>query len=339
MYRLAPTIGVWLVWLVWLLRLVTVASPAVAQADAPLVTTVIDACVPVDRAQLDRVLAIELGTSAESASSQTGPTHVHVRCVDAGIELNLEDALTRKTMVRVLPSDSFQDASSTRLLALAIAELIVASWVELRLPRKVEPVGPPPSTAARSAAARAVEKQDPGPQPLELSERSTEIALTGLMQAWSEQDAILFGAGARLVHAPTRWLAFSVAADLALATVENSLGNILLRASAVSVAGLVRLPLKPFVLLTGPGGRLGLAQISGEATDPRRVRSTAFYAPYGGLLWLARAGVAVSESFSIVLDLELGVTTLPIRGLARNASVVALDGAFLTAGLGVALTL
>src|SRR5688572_33177704 len=106
--------------------------------------------------QLERLLSIELGTSADTASSTTGPTHVHVRCVAAGIELNLQDALTRKGMVRVLSRESFLDASSTRLLALAIAEFVVASWVELRLPQRVEAapvVGPAPSARAREAAA------------------------------------------------------------------------------------------------------------------------------------------------------------------------------------------
>jgi hypothetical protein len=124
-----------------------------------------------------------------------------------------------------------------------------------------------------------------------------------------------------------------------MTSVKSSLGSIVLRATAVSLAGLLRLPLGSIVLLTGPGGRLGLAQLSGQPSDPERVRSSAFYAPYGGLFWLGRAGIALSDRFGLVVDLELGATTLPVRGLARSASVIALDGAWLTASLGVALRL
>jgi hypothetical protein len=304
-----------------------------------LVTTVVDECVPIDRAQLDRLLSIELGTSADTASSGTGPTHVHVSCVPAGIELNLRDALTRKGMVRVLSRESFKDASSTRLLALAIAEFVVASWVELRLPQRVEPepVGPAPSENARAAAeTKAAERVQPL-QPAD--ETHTELGLSVQAQTWSEQDELVFGAGLRFVHAPVPSIAFSIAGDFGMAEADSALGEVAVRTVAVSLAGLGRLELWPFVLLTGPGARLGLAQLSATPDDPSQTDASAFYAPYGGVFWLGRGELFVSGSFAFTFDLELGAATLPVRALVGDSAAVALDGVWLTVGLGVAVDL
>ena len=315
-----------------------------AAADPSLVTTVVDPCVPVDRTQLERLLSIELGTSADTASSTTGPTHVHVRCVPAGIELNLQDALTRKGMVRVLSRESFRDASSTRLLALAIAEFVVASWVELQLPQRVEPAGPPPSTAARDAAAiKAAERVQPANEADDDEDPRTQIGIAGQLQKYSQQDAALLGVGVRFLYAPVSSIAFSIGGDFGTAEEEIALGSLIVRTLAVSVAGMGRIDLSPFVLLTGPGARLGSVQGSPKADDPAAADPEPFYAPFGGLYWLVRGELYVAERFAFSLDLELGAVTLPVRSLVETATgtarVTEIDGAWLSAGLGVALTL
>jgi hypothetical protein len=320
--------------------LCSVLVAATARAEPPLVTTVVDECVPIDRAQLDRLLSIELGTSAQTAASTaTGPTHVHVRCVDAGIELNLQDALTQKGMVRVLSRDSFKDASSTRLLALAIAEFVVASWVELRLPRKVEPepmIGPAPATerAKQAAAMTAGERVRPAAS----KQTHTELGLTGQLQVWSEQADLMLGTGLRFVHAPVSSVAFSIGGDFAATSVDTVLGRVTVRTFAFSLAGLGRIDLDPFVLVTGPGGRIGLAQLSASPNDPNETEPKARYAPYGGVFWLARGALFVADGFALTLEVELGAATLPVAALVGEPPVAAfeLDGVWLTTGLGIA---
>ena len=313
-----------------------------ARADPPLVTTVVDECVPIDREQLDRLLSIELGTSAATAASNaTGPTHVHVRCVPAGIELNLQDALTRKGMVRVLSRESFQDASSTRLLALAIAEFVVASWVELRLPQRVEAapvVGPPPSERARAAAStKAAERVQPSPQAAE-DETHTELGASGQLQLWSAQNDPVLGVVLRFIHAPVSSIAFSIGSDFGVVTVDGALGQTIVRTFAFSLAGLGRLDLEPFVLVTGPGARLGLAQLS-ATPDPARATSDAAYLPYGGIFWLLRGALSLTDFFALTLELELGAATLPVRALVDEASAFTIDGVWFTAGLGLSFEL
>ncbi len=320
--------------------LCSVLVAASGRAEPPLVTTVVDECVPIDRAQLDRLLSIELGTSAQTAASTaTGPTHVHVRCVAAGIELNLQDALTQKGMVRVLSRESFQDASSTRLLALAIAEFVVASWVELRLPQKVAPApvmgrAPASEQAKQAASTAAGERVQPA---LRAGEQThTELGLSGQLQLWSEQDGVMLGASLRFLHAPVSSVAFSIGGDFGAAAIDSALGRVVVRTFAFSVAGLGRIDLAPFVLVTGPGARLGLAQMSATPEDATRTDASAFYAPFGGLFWLVRGALFVTESIALAAELELGAVTLPVRALVGDAAIGAIDGVWLTAGLGVA---
>jgi len=305
-----------------------------------LVLTHVDDCVPVDRAQLDKLLSIELGTSGASEAStvpaEDVPTRVWVRCGPSGIELFLEDGVTRKTMMRVLPAEAFQEGSQTRLLALSIAELVVASWVELRLIPKpaVEPVGPPLSPRRRQQAERVLEARAPEPVP-----DFTGLSLGGLIQGFSEQEGVLLGAALRLTHAPWSWLALSVEADTSFMTVDVEQGEVAVNVSSVGVALLLRQASGALALLTGPGARGGLAHARGEAKPGSGIRGDSFYAPLGGAFWLGRFALALSQRIELALDLELGLTTLSATGRSHDQAVLALDGVWFSAGLGMGVVL
>jgi hypothetical protein len=302
--------------------------------------TEVDACVPVDQAQLRKLLSIELGTSSASEPpaevAADTPTRVWVRCGPAGIELLLEDGLTRKTLSRVLPAEAFTQGSQTRLLALSIAELVVASWVELRLTPKpaIEPVGPPPSERARASAARVVERRAPEPE-----RDFTDLSLGALIQGFSEQQGVLLGASLRLTHAPFRFLALSISADTSFMDVDTELGEAAVNVTTASAAVLWRQSGGDLSLLTGPGVRGGLSHVSGEPATGSGLRGKSFYAPIGGAFWLGRGTLALSTAFELALDLELGLTTVPASGEARREVVLALDGVWFTAALGLGLVL
>lgn len=105
-----------------------------------------------------RLLRIELGTSGGETSPAAAPTSVHVGCLPGGLELRLEDGVTRKSMRRVLPDTPLRGPDGARLLALAVAEFVVASWTELSVVPEpaVQPVGPAPPPEAQARARRAV---------------------------------------------------------------------------------------------------------------------------------------------------------------------------------------
>lgn len=301
------------------------AAAGRAQAP-PAVAVSVDPCVPVDHGKLHELLAIELGTSTAQGSAPAAATRVSVNCSPLGIELRVEDRVTRKSMARVLPASSFADASSTRLLALAIAEFVVASWIELRVQPApaVEPVGPPAGEAARRVAESAVEGRAPAG-----SARRHERALFagGGVQLWSAHDIELFGGGLRILLPLSDAFVWTVSVDLAGGTTELAYGRLGVFTAATTLAIALQLRLHDQLRLQlGPGGRLGFTRIAGDA-DPVRAEDDAFIAPYGGPIWLSRVVLHPNATLRVALDLEVGLTTLPASAeIEGEGTALELDG-------------
>lgn len=310
------------------------SAASLARAEGQISVSV-NPCVPVDRAQLERLLAIELGTS-NAAGAPHASTHVWVNCGPQGVELRLEDGVTRKSMARVLPAASFRDASSARLLALAIAEFVVASWIELSVqPRpSVEPIGPKPSAAEQRLVEGVVRKRGllPASAPPESS-----LSLAFALQVWSAHPGVLVGGGLRLLERALPWLAFTISGDFGTAGVDVPLGTVRVTTASLALALAARVRVDALTFYTGPGSRLGFARMQGEASDPVTTRSYRFFAPYGGLIWWTRFEYAATDELRLALDLEAGVTTLPVRDTADKSLVLALEGVWLTTSLAVGL--
>ena len=137
-----------------------------AQAGAiahPSVSLEVDPCVQADVAEVRRIVGIELGALLEDREPAGGAattkgasdtTRVTVACAGPLVELRVDDPLTGKGLTRPIDLSTSSATARSRLLAIAIAELVAASWTELESnphPRVV-PAGPPASTAAREAA-------------------------------------------------------------------------------------------------------------------------------------------------------------------------------------------
>jgi hypothetical protein len=296
----------------------------------PAVAVSVDPCVPVDHAKLHELLAIELGTSTIKGSALAATTRVDVSCSATGIELRVEDGVTRKSMARVLPAASFADASSTRLLALAIAEFVVASWIELnvRPAPSVEPIGPRAGEAARRVAQSAVDERTPAAEPVRNAEPALFVA--GGLQFWSPNELALFSGGLRVQLPLSEMLLWTASAELAGASDDAAYGRLQVFTSSATLALVLQLRVDHAARLQfGPGGRLGLAHIDGDA-DPRLAESDDFIAPYGGPLWLTRGVFHLGDTVRVAAELEVGFATLPAR-----AEVEGGGAAFELAGLWV----
>jgi hypothetical protein len=306
----------------------SVATVATAQV-APPVTTTLDPCVPVDGVQFQRLLAIELGTSG--AGQARGAAHVSVTCSELGIELRLDDSVTRKSMSRVLPAESFRDASSsTRLLALAVAEFVVASWIELTVQPEpaVEPVGPPPPATVKQAASRVARDELRAAAP-----PNTTLSAAFSMQAWSEHDGVLIGAGLRILQRPLEHLAWTVSGDFGLTRVDTRLGEVTIGTASALAAIALAVPLPGYVLYTGAGGRVGFTRMEGEPDDPGAELGRRFFAPWGGPAWFARAEAQITRAFLIGLEMEAGLVTLPTKAVSQDEVLIALDGVWISGGV------
>jgi hypothetical protein len=300
--------------------------------------------VPVDIVHFRRLLSIELGTSIDyqpSAPREPGRTWVHVACSQAGIVLNLEDGVTGKSMARILDASEIEPADSTRLLALAVAEFVVASWVELRaVPRPSLPaVGAAPPRAATEVATRTVERKladtDLGPT---FKPWQTAIGLG--LDTFTSYAGVMPTASLRFqVSIPP--VAFTIGGDVGYFRVpvvrdEERAGTIdVIRASALA-ALLFGDEFDDVEVWAGPGVRFGVLRLTSESRLSNLEQREQIQA-HGGLLVLGRVSHRFDSSFSLGLELELGAVTLPVEATVDEAPVLEFSGAWFSAGLRAAL--
>jgi hypothetical protein len=307
-----------------------------AQAAEVAVSISVDRCVPVDHEALHRLLAIELGTSTAHEPGPKVPTRVWVSCSSLGIELRLEDGVTSKTMARTLPASSFRDTSSTRLLALAVAEFVVASWIELGVqPDPIVPpvpIAPPPSQDMRQAIEQAIDER---------AEPTEGLSVTGALAlaVWTDNGSLWLGAGARVTREASPTMAWSVSFDFTGTSNDVEFGRVHGLSGSIAFSALFYLRLAPLTLFTGPGARVGVVRLAGEPADEVGTKGGEFAAPFGGPLWLARVDLALSRSVRLGIELEGGFATLPAKatadreGSADPESIFALEGLWLSPAL------
>lgn len=319
------------------LILVSVAPQVRAQSSGPRVTIHVEPCVPVNRPQLERLLAVELSTSTGPATGPAAPTEVRVDCVADGIELQLRDGVTRKTMARVLPASSFTDASSTRLLALAVAEFIVASWVELEVrPQPViEPVGPRPKADVVEAATRVAQTASRRTELEQPLDGSISAAVTG--QAWSAHRGLLFGAQLRVLQLVAPPLAITLVGDFGTANVRVALGSVALSTTSGALALGFHFEAEELAVYAGPGVRVGVAYMRGDPDDTTRTVGKSFFAPYAGPLIWGRLEYRPTLRLRLALELEFGAVTVAARAFTLESRVLSLEGVWGTAGLAIGL--
>lgn len=329
-------------WLGLVLTFVFLPLPAAAQTvtGAARVTTFVDACVPIALDQFQRVLAIELGTSIEfapGAAQEPDGTVIRVGCAQHAIELQLHDSVTRKAMQRSLELPDVDVATRTRLLALAVAEFVVASWMELQLsqPPPIEPVGPRATLeaaqeASRVAGARLPAARDSAPPSAARASAEPTRWLLGL-----SVEPLLFSGGSGLmgqgsVHVqqrPIQHLVLSLSLGIAHASWLVQAQGTPVLAKLTSTSGRIGVgylgDLGDVELWAAVGARFGLVHFAGESLQ-LRVQAAEFYAPWGGPN-VQLAAAYHWQHLRIGLELEVGYVTLAVQALERasTAQVVA----------------
>jgi hypothetical protein len=256
-----------------------------------------------------------------------------VGCSPLGIELRLEDGMTSKMMARTLPASSFRDASSTRLLALSVAEFVVASWIELGVqPEPVIqplPVAPPPSRAQRQEIQHAIdERVRQGP-----ASRALSLSAAFALALWTANESLWFGAGARITRLASSSIAWSIAFDFTGTSTEVEHGSVNGLCGSLAFSAQFYARLQPLILSTGPGARVGVVRLAGDPDDERKTSGDDFAAPFGGPIWVARAELALSRGVRLGLELEAGVTTLPAKATADGEHVFGLEGVWISPAL------
>lgn len=326
---------------VLLLLLAALFLPEVALAEAGLhVETRVDDCVPLDRQKFDYLLNIELGTEPSTRDVDSVAT-LTLSCSEQLILLSLEDAVTRKAVTRLVDLSAVDPSARTRLMALTASELVLASWMELRMePRPViQPVGPQPKAAVTERASELVEPQVKRTAPLRLGASGTASTFLSAL-------APIFGGALHLTQPLSSSWAWNVNLLAGRGHLEGTLGDgVKTVAVAVTTAALAfslryTRSLGPVDLWGGVAGLFGVAYLTGSTPASSSLVATPAYAPWAGPAMQLAAAVPVSQDFRVFLQLEAGLLLLGTRAKVRGPQagnelvVTELRGGWLAAQLG-----
>ncbi|MBL9037298.1 MAG: hypothetical protein JNG84_02175 [Archangium sp.] len=229
-----------------------------AAAGAGLIEVSVDACPGVSAVEVQRIAAIEL----TGAPTLPKPLSARVTCTANLAELQVDDPVTRKTLVRRVDLSGSILKARPRTLALALAELVSASWSELLLqaPKVVEPVGPAPAKEVEVKAREVL--------PAPAASGQWRLEASAVARVLPEAATVQWGAALRGVWFPRgRWgVAFDVGAERA--DVARVAGRVALDSASLSLSAARWFqPLEALHVSVSGGARLGVARVVGQPGD------------------------------------------------------------------------
>lgn len=312
------------------------ASPFTSAEPLPVAIEFV-ACTGMPTKTIERVLAAELRAvvNDDAHATATDTTRVRVSCTAAGlVEIAVADPVTGKRLERPVDLSLVEIEARPRLLALSIAELIGASWIELSATRRAE-VRLPTRTASPGAreAALAVTGREMAPGGFD---PALEIDAQATARTFERGSLATYGGGVTATRVQRPW--FVVYGDALLETGSSlaSLGTVGAVLASVSLQALLRLRLGRASIDSGVGGRFAIARFAGTPNSGSvAAEAGTLTATWGGPMLATRVRVRVWKRLTLAVAAEGGWVTREIVAIVDQRPFVAIEGAWLSAGLGV----
>lgn len=282
-------------------------------------------------AEVRRIVGVELRASAvETVSPGQSATRLVAICRGSEVDLVLEDSGTSNQLVRTLPLAEAVPTGRARLLALAVAELVVASWQERQsdpVPMAPSPSPDVPSAPVADAVANA-----------RLARTSVGVEAMGVVRVFPGASLWLLGAGARGVVALSRPLVLTIDGSAEWGQAARGTGQVRARVMAGALGLAWGIDRAWAFIMPWMAARAGVARLAGE---PNVGSSTAGETQSG--MWLGpEIGACITflprAPMTLTLALSVGVTMRGVRGDVVGESSVSMRGpwAALVAGVGFA---
>lgn len=319
-------------------------ASAAGAIQGPRVALEIEACEGVDPAIVRRILGVELGADADlDAPPDAAASRVRARCEETRLALTLDEPLTGTHLARSIDLSGSPVGSRSRLVALAIAELLAATWIDLgmRHDPEVTVIGAGGADETRAIALDIARTRLPEPD-----EGEEEVApivppspppfgVRGIGVVRVSGEPLHFSGGGGLAADLELIAPLMVAIDLRaeVGSVEaGELGSVRLTAAwATALVGL-RLPLGRSHADFAVGGRAGagwLDGFGGRGVDGQQVSGVV-----AGLVGASHLSLHMAYAVFLHVGIELAWITLPLYGTVDGADEVARIG-----GAQMALTL
>ncbi len=317
------------------LALLLCARSACAETLAhPPVSLHIASCLGTSHAEIRRIVELELraklvGDGAENRDA----TRVTLDCHNPHVILEIQDPVTGKALRRSYNLTAVAKVAHSRALALAIVELLSASWSELEVNetpvmRPVELSATEPARDAARALVRSRAAQRPAFRCLGSAALQTGRALPAL-----------WGGGARVVLDLTLPLSFSLDASYATNDSESPLGGVDISVASTALGVAWHQALGDFDLYSGLFTRVGTASFRGTPFEPARALGSTVSGTFGASGVSVMLMLSPSRSFLVALGGELGTVLSPVQGDVEGGREIAVAGAWFgaTASLGFRL--
>ncbi|MBW2732388.1 MAG: hypothetical protein JRH20_08320 [Deltaproteobacteria bacterium] len=288
-------------------------------AAANTVSFTLAGCEEIRADKISQLLTLEQTLSLAKLPTRSMP-RIAITCGPKETTISLQDPLTRKTVMRSIPSPQSQDVGSERTLAIAASELIVASWMELLLPPRENTAQSPELAGAQQTIRNALQARIE-PQP---TQWSVGVGVGGRARQLA-RPFWLWRARLRVAREVLpSWRLFGEAtAESGRASRTPGHVNALLFGGAVGAAFSLRITQALTFEAEAAFGAL-YTRLAGEASDASVLATHA-----EGASGEAMTGVGLawsSKRLRVALALETGVTFPTVAGGVNGDDEVLLSG-------------
>ncbi len=317
--------------------LFALASPA--SAEPPRVRLAVDPCIA-DGEALRRLVTLELGATVivdvVAAPDEARLTRIEVRCERESVSIEVTDPASDKHLSRRLSLVDQPVSVRSRLLALAIAELVVAGWVELD--RDVDDVSvrvldPLPVRRARRDAAATVLRRAALLPTLDAARPRWLVSAVATTRLFST-DLGLRGAGLSLGRSISHRMTLALDTVIEGGELTRGLGAVSVRSVSIAptISGQVAIDRLAFEATIG--ARVGFTRMSGMSASDARIPviGHSMSAPWGGPLAALAVRIRPTRNLAVGVGVEVGAVMFAAEGRTGDTSTVAFDGTWLALG-------
>ena len=257
--------------------------------------------------------------------------------------VTIEDHATSKKVERRVTLADVDEAARPRVLALAVAELLRATWLELTLPDAPRPEVPVPAAVRGAMARQATAALGPGLGASYAGEaaasppsRTPVPSLAVASRVFPSTQTIMFGGDAAgTLPVLSSSLAARLDARVLVGTAHDPLGDVNLGLATAGAALMLASPRNvPVWAAVGPHVELGVAWASGSPVD----QSTQSHRGAGFVSTASLLGafyVRITPQWDLALELEGGATLASFEARADTRRVTSVDGAMFGVALGL----
>jgi hypothetical protein len=288
------------------LAIVAVGSDAASREEKPRVSITVVGCEDALAREATRIAAIELRAVLVADAPDPATTQVQATCSGEEADLRVVDPTTGKSVERSVALFQAPPMARARLLALAIAELVAASWSELE--SNPEPT-PPPAVPLAPMSAREAARDVVAWLPVELA----AVADAHLLASGD----LVFGGGPRseVWISRTLFLRFdALAHDAQLSRPTGSVGLTMASVSGALGASFGHAWLQPRVSLGVRAGYLWMSGVAASAGSSGYREDGA----WGGPELAVECSAWPRAHVHPLLSLSVGAHVLGVRGTVNG---------------------